>query len=160
MLSLMPWRKNAITKENGDVFSTFQREMNRMMEQFNGQGFDLADVERIPADWSPRVNVAETEKEVQITAELPGVEEKDVEVTVDNGALIIKGEKRAEKEEKNKNYHRVERSYGSFQRILLLSREVEEEKAEAAFKNGVLTVKLPKTFAAQQSAKKIPVKNG
>lgn len=155
--SLLPWRKQALNKNNGDVFTELQREVNRMFDQFNTDA-DLSILNRSFGEWSPSVNVADTEKEVQITAELPGVEEKDVDVTVVNGSLVIKGEKKAEKEEKGKNYYRVERSFGSFERVLPLSRDVVQDKAEATFKNGVLTVKLPKTAEAIQATKKIPVK--
>lgn len=154
---LIPWRTQAPSKDNGDVFSAMQREMNRIFEKFNGEN-DLSKFESSLGDWSPKVNVADTERELQVTAELPGVEEKDVEVTVDNGALTIKGEKKAEKEEKGKNYYRAERSFGSFERVLPLSRDIVQDKVEATFKNGVLTVKLPKTAEAIQAKKKIPVK--
>jgi len=159
MLSILPWKKSS-AKEAGDPFVNLQNEMNKLFEHFN-QGFDIAPVNEMSAmtGWMPKVNLAETDKEIQVTAELPGVEEKDVEVTIDQGMLILKGEKKAEKEEKNKNYYRVERSYGSFQRSFALPKEVEAEKVEATFKNGVLSVKLPKSWEAQQSAKKIPIKN-
>lgn len=159
-LSLMPWRKNlAERKFSNDPFAAMRQEMDKIFEHF-GNGFERAPFESATlAEWSPRVNVSETEKELQVTAELPGIDEKDVEVMLDNGVLSIKGEKKAEKEEKNKNYHRVERSYGSFLRSVALPHEVEDEKAEATFKNGVLTVKLPKTFEAQQAVKKIAIKN-
>jgi HSP20 family protein len=101
------------------------------------------------AEWSPRINVSETEKEIQVTAELPGIEEKDVEVTLDNGVLLIKGEKKAEKEEKNKNYHRVERSYGAFTRSFTLPQTVSGEEAQAEYNNGVLRVTLPKREEAK-----------
>ena len=141
-----------------DPFTAMQQEMNKIFEQFH-PGFNLAPVEFGKlADWSPNVNISETEKEVQVMADLPGIEQKDVDVTLDNGMLTIKGEKKAEKEEKDKGFHRYECSYSSFERSFTLPREVEEEKAEANFKNGVLTIKLPKTFEAQHSAKKIPVK--
>jgi HSP20 family protein len=154
--SIQAWKKDS----QADPFTALQSEMNRMFEQFN-KDFQLAPLDAgALAKWSPKVNVAETEKEIQVTAELPGVEEKDVEVTIDGNALTIKGEKKAEKEEKNKDYHRIERSYGSFQRSFGLPKEVEQDKVEASFKNGVLTVKLPKTWEAQQTAKKVPVKNG
>jgi HSP20 family protein len=159
-LSLMPWRtKDLAERKVNDPFAAMRQEMDKIFSQF-GSGLEMAPFEKSAlAEWSPRINVSETEKEIQVTAELPGIEEKDVEVTLDNGVLLIKGEKKAEKEEKNKNYHRVERSYGSFMRSFALPHEVEDDKAEAAFKNGVLTVKLPKTFEAQQAVKKIAIKS-
>jgi HSP20 family protein len=156
-LTLMPWRKKTAEQ---DPFAAMRQEMDKIFERF-GSGFELAPFEgKAIAEWSPKVNVSETEKEVLVTAELPGIEEKDVEVTLDNGVLAIKGEKKAEKEEKNKNYHRIERSYGSFVRSIALPHEVEEEKVEATFKNGVLTVKLPKTPAGGQEDRHQGLLNG
>jgi HSP20 family protein len=96
------------------------------------------------AVWAPRVNVEETEKEFVVTAELPGLEAKEVEVTMEEGALILKGEKKEEKEEKKKNFHRVERFVGRFYREIPLPIGVEAEKITAAFAKGILTVTVPK----------------
>lgn len=159
--SLLPWRTRELaSRSNGDPFTSLQREMNRIFNHL-GQGFDLAPFDEASiAKWSPRVNVTETDKEFTVSAELPGLEQKDVEVAIQNGALAIKGEKKEEKEEKDKNYHHVERSFGSFQRTIALPSEVDESKTEASFKNGVLTIKLPKTKEAQQNLKKIAIKQG
>ena len=100
----------------------------------------------------------ESDKAYEITAELPGMDEKDIEVNVANGALTIKGEKKEEKEEKQKDYYVSERRYGSFERYFELPDGVDAGKIEAAFKNGVLRVTLPKTAEAQKPAKKIEVK--
>lgn len=137
-------------------FRSLHREMNRVFEDFF-RDFDLAPA--LAGGEVPKIDVSETETEVLVSAELPGIDEKDVEVSLSQGVLTIKGEKKLEKEQKEKNFHRVERSYGSFQRSIPLPCDVEEDKADAAFKQGVLTVKLPKTKAAQQS-KKIAVKSG
>lgn len=158
--TLTPWRNRSISERqgNGDSFSSLQREMNRMFERFNSD-FGIAPFEASAFNgWSPQVNVSETDKELAVTAELPGVEEKDVEVTIDKGALTIKGEKKCEKEEKDKNYYRSERCFGSFMRSIELPKDVLSDKAEANFKNGVLTVKLPKSPEAQKQSKRIPVK--
>lgn len=144
-------------RNTGPGHTSLQEEMNKVFEQLS-QGYGIEPLTGGAFTWSPKVNLAETEKEHQVTAVLPGVEEKDVEVTIDQGLLTIKGEKKEEKEEKNKNYHRVERLYGSFQRSFTLPKEIEEEKVEANFKNGVLSVKLPKSWEAQQSTKKVPIK--
>lgn len=105
--------------------------------------------------WSPRVDVKEDEKALTVTAELPGVDQKDVSVELKDGVLSISGEKKAEKEEKNETYYRVERSYGSFCRSFYLDEKVDAEKIEAKFKDGVLTLTLPKK--PEEQPKKIPI---
>jgi HSP20 family protein len=99
-------------------------------------------------------------RQYEIKAELPGLDEKNIEVKVANGVLSIKGEKQEEKEEKEKDYYRRERSFGSFERSFQLPDNIEADKIEANFKNGVLSVTLPKSAEAQQQAKKIEVKGG
>jgi HSP20 family protein len=106
----------------------------------------------------PAVDVAESEKGYEITAELPGMDEKNIEVKLVNGTLTIKGEKQEEKEEKKKDYYLNERRFGSFERSFAVPESVDEAKIEAAFKKGVLTVTLPKKAEAQTPAKKIEVK--
>jgi HSP20 family protein len=105
----------------------------------------------------PKVDVAETNDAVHVTADLPGLSENDIEVTLSDGHLHIRGEKHDRKEDKDKNYHRIERTYGSFQRSIALPAEVDSEKVDASFKNGVLSVVLPK-IATAISGKKIAVK--
>jgi HSP20 family protein len=112
---------------------------------------------------TPRIDVSETATEVRITAELPGVEEKDIEVTLQGDALVIRGEKRSESEKKDdkegRHYHRIERSYGSFQRSFALPADLAPDKVTADFKNGVLTVLLPKSPAASERTRKIDVQS-
>lgn len=107
---------------------------------------------------APAVDVAETEKAYEIAAELPGLDEKDIEVKLANGCLTIKGEKQEEKEEKKKDFYLHERRFGSFERVFRLPDGVDADRIEATFKKGVLAVTLPKTVEAQKSEKKIPVK--
>jgi len=107
---------------------------------------------------APAVDVVEKDKAYQITAELPGIDEKHVELTVSDGMLSIKGEKTEEKEEKQQGYYLSERQYGSFQRSFALPEDVEADKIDASFKNGVLTVTLPKKAEAVKPEKKIAVK--
>ena len=107
-------------------------------------------------EWWPRVDLAETKEALVVKAEIPGVEQRDVHVSLQNGVLTVAGDKRHEKEEKDERYHRVERSYGSFSRSLSLPAGIETEKVNATFKDGVLTVTLPKTPAAQGTT--IPIK--
>lgn len=108
-------------------------------------------------DWAPTVDIAETEAEFQIKAELPDVKKDDVKVSVDKGILRLEGERRQEKEEKGKKYHRVERSYGSFLRTFVLPDNVDESKVRAEFKDGVLHVALPKTERAKPRAVEVKV---
>jgi HSP20 family protein len=108
-------------------------------------------------DWAPTVDIAETAEEFQIKAELPEVKKEDVKVAVDQRVLRIEGERKQEKEEKGKKFHRVERSYGSFLRTFTLPDNVDEGNVKAEFKDGVLNVRLPKTEKAKPKAIDIKV---
>lgn len=105
----------------------------------------------------PSVEISETDKDLRVTAEVPGLEEKDIEVLLDDGVLTLRGEKRSETENKEKQFS--ERYYGRFERRIPLGYEVEEDKVDARFKNGVLTVTLPKTAKAQSQVKRIAIKS-
>jgi len=107
---------------------------------------------------APAIDVAEKDQEFEITAELPGLDAKDINVTVSDGTLTLKGEKKESKEERDKDYHLTERRYGSFMRSFRLPETVEADKIAASFAQGVLTLKLPKSAKAQQATKKIEVK--
>lgn len=109
-------------------------------------------------DWAPRVDIAETDKEFTIKAEIPEVKKEDVKVTVDNGILTIRGERKQEKEEKDKKFHRVERFYGSFTRSFTLPDNVDETKIEASFKDGMLNLQVPKTAESKPKAISVEVK--
>ena len=106
----------------------------------------------------PAVDVSETDKAYEISAELAGMDEKNIDLKIANGVLTIRGEKQDEKEEKKKDYYMRERSYGSFERTFEVPEGVDTDKIEATFKKGVLTVTLPKNAEAQKPAKKIEVK--
>ena len=106
----------------------------------------------IVADWTPSVDISETEGEYQIKAEIPDVKKEDVKVTLEDGVLTIQGERKHEKEEKGKRYHRIERSYGSFVRTFSLPDVIDEEKVRAEFKEGVLNLSLPKSEKAKPKA--------
>ena len=108
--------------------------------------------------WAPRVDIAETDNEFTIKAEIPEVNKEDVKVTVDSGVLTIRGERKQEKEEKGKKFHRVERYYGSFTRSFTLPDNVDESKIEASFKDGMLNLQIPKTEAAKPKAIEVKVK--
>jgi HSP20 family protein len=107
--------------------------------------------------YSPTIDVKETKNAVKIAAEMPGIDEKDIDVSVHDGTLTISGEKKLAKEEDELGYHRIERSYGCFARDIALPDMVKTDKIEATFKNGVLTVTLPKTEKAIEQSRKIPV---
>jgi len=109
------------------------------------------------ADWIPTVDISETEGEYLIKAELPEVKKEDVKVTVEDGVLTLQGERRQEKEEKGRKYHRVERSYGSFVRSFTLPESVDESGVKAEFKDGVLNLHLPKTEKVKPKAIEVKV---
>jgi HSP20 family protein len=108
--------------------------------------------------WSPAVDIFETENEVVLKADVPGVELKDIEVRVENQTLTVKGERQFEQEEQRKGYHRIERSYGAFQRNFAVPQTVDTEKVAAEYENGVLTISLPKKEAAKPRHVKVEVK--
>jgi HSP20 family protein len=111
----------------------------------------------IVADWTPTVDISETEAEYQIKAEIPDVKKEDVKVTLEDGVLTIQGERKQEKEEKGKKYHRIERSYGSFVRSFSLPDVIDEERVKADFKDGVLNLHLPKSEKAKPKAIEVKV---
>ena len=108
-------------------------------------------------EWAPLVDVSETDTEYTIKAEIPEVKKEDLKITLQDGVLTIQGERKQEKEEKNKRYHRVERSYGSFLRSFDMPTNVDESKSKAEFKDGVLTLSLPKTEQAKPKAIEVKV---
>ena len=137
------------------------REIEDMFERYNRAiGWPRLGSQEIIAsgDWSPRVDIAETDNEFIIKAEIPEIKKEDVKVTVDNGVLTISGERKQEKEEKNKKFHRVERYYGSFSRSFTLPNNVDETKIEASFKDGMLNLQIPKAEEAKPKAIEVKVK--
>jgi HSP20 family protein len=144
---------------------TLRHGWDRAMESFPGswpfgKGFDRASFwHRFSGD-EPIADIVEHEDKYEIALELPGVEEKDIHVRLSNGSLTVRGEKHGEREEKRKDYYLSERSFGSFQRTFRVPDGVDADKVTAEFKNGLLTVMLPKTQEAQQREKRIPVKSG
>ena len=150
-------------------FDSLRREIDRLFDDFSPFdwrlpsarsmfGFETPRLSRVAWQAAPAMDVAEKDKEYEITAELPGMDEKNVEIKLSNRTLTIKGEKKDEKEEREKDYYLSERRYGSFQRSFQVPDGVDAEKIEANFAKGVLTVRLPKTAEAQKSEKTIAVK--
>ena len=109
--------------------------------------------------WAPAVDILETDNELVLKADIPGVDPKDVDIQLENGTLTLKGERKFEREENNKGFHRLERSYGSFVRYFTVPETVESENVRAVFNNGVLTVTLPKKEVAKPKAIKVQVSN-
>ncbi|HEX8445441.1 MAG TPA: Hsp20/alpha crystallin family protein [Sphingomonas sp.] len=161
---LIPWsRQNDVTRlpveaprdREASLFA-LHREMNRVFDSLfddwtrpllgSGPGRGL--------NW-PQIALAETERDIRVTAELPGLDETDVEITVEEGILTLRGEKQVDTEDQARGYS--ERSYGRFERRIGLPRGVERDQAEATFRNGLLTVTLPKTAAANENVRRIPV---
>ena len=150
-------------------FEGLRREVDRLFDEFQ-RGSWLAPLGRGVFDtepfWrgemrfakAPAVDIVDTEKAYEITAELPGLDESNIDVKFSDGTLTIKGEKKEEKEEKKKDYYLSERRYGAFQRSFRVPDGVDADKIEATFKNGILAVTLPKTPQAQKSEKRIAVK--
>src|SRR5436309_1925415 len=147
----------SLAHRGGDPFSYLRNQINRVFDDFWGEPWLEPRGDMGAAGFWPQVDVTETDKEIKVCAEIPGVEPKDIDVSVEDGRLTIKGEKEYEREEKEKGQYRMERSYGSFERAIELPAEVDESKAKAEFKKGVLRLTLPKRPGAQSRRKKIPV---
>jgi HSP20 family protein len=137
-----------------DMFRTLHREIDQLFDDFT-RGFPtFGDSGVMPVN----LDMAETDKAFEVTAELPGARPEDIEISLSDGVLYVKGEKKTEKEDKQKNYHMMERSYGAFQRSFRLPTEVDPDKVEARFENGLLKITLPKAPQAQSKVRKIEVK--
>ena len=132
---------------------SIQDEMNRLFDDFFGR--PLARTEWTEGVWSPTVDVSEDKDNMIIKAEMPGMKKEDVKISIQDNVLTLKGEKKQEKEEKDKNYHRVERSYGSFCRSFQLPTSVKTDKIKANYRDGVLNITLPKT--EEVKPKQIPI---
>ncbi|NIA70881.1 Hsp20/alpha crystallin family protein [Pelagibius litoralis] len=159
---LTPWHHGKAGAGSTPAISELHREVDRVFDDFwrgfggpslfGGNGSAMA--------FDVRVDTSEDDKAYHVTAELPGMSEKDVEVTFADNMLTISGEKKEEKEVKEENVHRRERSFGSFRRSFTLPSEVDEAKIAATFKDGVMTIDLPKSKTAQKKAKKITISRG
>jgi HSP20 family protein len=155
---LIPWTRNqelAPARDGFDPFVTLHREMNRLFDDvFRGFGTpSLSPMMEGRFGW-PKLELGETDSALVISAELPGMTEKDVQVEIANGVLTLRGEKKSERSGDGKYF--TERTYGSFERQIPLD-NVQEDKAEASFRNGVLTISLPKSEQARREVKRIPI---
>jgi HSP20 family protein len=160
---LIPWNRgnnqapNIYRGGDMDPFLSLHRNVNRLFDEVF-RGFDTPSMfgrmTGRTGTW-PSVEFSENEKEIRVTAEVPGLEEKDIEVMLEDGVLTLRGEKKSEMDDKDRQFS--ERYFGRFERRFALDREVDEDKVAATFKNGVLTVTLPKTEKAQANAKRIAI---
>ena len=156
---LIPWGRggnrapSVYRNDQTEPFLALHREMNRLFDEAF-RGFDAPSLFGRMPSW-PSVEIGETEQEVRVTAEMPGMDESGVEVLLEDGALVLRGEKKAETEDKERQFS--ERFYGRFERRIPLGYEVEEDRVSASFRNGVLTVTLPKSARAQERTKRIPI---
>jgi len=154
---LARWEPFGGIRRRGDVFgelTRMQEEMNRFFDDFFGeQRRGLAE-----GAWLPAVDVSETDSELVVRAELPGMSHEDIEINVQDNILTLKGEKKQEKKEEKENFHRLERSYGSFSRSFSLPAGVKADDIKATFKDGILQVTMPK--AEEAKAKKIAITAG
>ena len=151
-----------------DMWHSFRSEMDRLFDRFSG-GFGFPSLRRmldIEPAWRssfsvsmPTIDMSEDDKAYEISAELPGIDAKDIDLSLSGDMLVLKGEKRQEKEENDKNYHFSERAFGSFHRAFDLPASIDRNKVSADFSKGVLTITLPKTVDAQKPQKKIEVKS-
>ena len=142
MTRLIPWRETTKSLE------AFRREMDRIFDKF---------FEMIPfpeQEFIPSVDISETDNEIMVQAEIPGIDPKDLDISLNGRLLTIKGEKKSEHEEKRENYHKIERKYGTFSRTLELPTDIDPDKVEAKYKDGVLKI----VFSKIESGKKIEVK--
>jgi len=140
-----------------DPFENLHKQVDRLFGGFFND-FSMPKLQLRNGDLVPKLDFKETDKAYQIDVELPGIPAKDVEISVTKGILTVKGEKKGESEEKRKDYIRVERSYGCFERSLALPEDADDGKIEATSKDGVLTVTVAKKVGAAQAARKIEVK--
>jgi len=150
-MEIIPWRPP------GGEFGSLRREMDDLWRRFFGE---TPLTRRAGEEWWPTVDVSETKDNFMIKAELPGMDEKDVSVTISGNVLTIKGEKKKEEEEKDEHHYRAERYYGSFQRSFQLPSSIKADKIEADFEKGILKVTLPKVEEAKKKEVKIKVKTG
>jgi HSP20 family protein len=138
-----PWREMDVLRRGTDS----------LWDRFTGE----RPTEWLRGEWVPSLDVSETKDKVVVKAEAPGIDPKEIDISLSNGILTLKGEKKKEREEKDESYHLIERSYGSFSRSVRLPAEVQEDQVKASYKDGILTITLPKTERAKERSIKIEV---
>ncbi len=155
---LIPWKRHQEEQESTEMkypLHRFHWDINRMLDDI----MDSWSNNTLGGDsfMSPRVDLSETKKCLTVTADMPGMDEDDIDVSLENNFLVIRGQKNTEKENQGHNYYHMERSFGSFYRTIPLPCEVDENKVKADYKRGVLTITLPKLKGEQRQSKKIEV---
>ncbi|MEW6348910.1 MAG: Hsp20/alpha crystallin family protein [Thermodesulfobacteriota bacterium] len=156
MRSLIPWKRRDAAGHTERSVGDLRREFDHFFNSFFGDERWLPE-KYLGSRFSPAFDISETETDLILRAELPGVDPKDVDVTLTGSVLTIKGEKKEEREENDEHMYRMERSFGSFARSFTLPCEVSEDRVEARFKDGVLTLKLPKAECSRKKNTKIDV---
>lgn len=164
MKSIVPWKRvqqNELASVENDPFEILHRQVDDLFDQFSNSFFGSLpwrESRKGPAALrEPKVDFTETDKGYELTAELPGVEERDLDLSVDENMLTLKAEQSRENERKEKDYHIMERSSGSYQRTIPLPADVDREKIRAKFKNGVLSVAIPRNPEIETSKRKIAI---
>lgn len=152
MNELMPWGREGF----GFPLTSVQEDMNRLFDNF----YNGSQLMAFGALSAPSVNVSEDSKSIKVEAELAGIDPKNVDVEIMKGSMTLKGERQQEENKEDKNYIRREISYGSFTRTVALPETADGDKAKATFKNGLLTIEIPKVQEAQQKSKKVEIKTG
>jgi HSP20 family protein len=152
-------RVEIVNRRNNEL-DRLNSEFDHFFDDFFMSPFKRMSLLRGQQEFIPRVDVFESDKEIKITVEIPGMDEKDIHVTIDNGVLTVSGEKSTQQEESHGQYHRMERSYGSFRRDVVLPSDIDQEKVEATFSKGVLDITLPKPADSMGKVKTIQVKKG
>ena len=160
---LTTWNRGGLTPFGRDPFNSFRHEIDRLFDDFfapaMGEGRNFAAAGQPAALLRPSIDVDETEQAYRVSAELPGLTEKDVELNLRDNALTISGEKRSEREEEKGGRRYAERSFGRFERTLPFPTEVDADRVDAVFRNGVLTVTLPKNEKVQDKTRRIEVRS-
>jgi len=156
MLDLIPWRRRGELDPFRRELNELRKEMDSMFGRFFGE---WPSVEPASGAWAPFLDLSETDENLIVRAEVPGISPRDIQISLVGNTLNIRGEKKQEKEQKEENYYRMERSHGSFSRAVSIPCEVEEDKVDARYKDGVLTITMPKTEKARAKEIKIDVKS-
>ena len=157
---LMPFTKKSVPvkRDRENPFDLVRHDMDTLFDDF----FRGVEMEpffgRHSERFTPKVDITESEKEIRVSAELPGINEKDIDITLNRDSLTIKGEKKEEKEDRGKDYYRMERSYGTFCRTIPVPVEIETDKVNAHYRKGILTITMPKSEKSLEEKKKISVK--
>ena len=154
-MALIRWKPGRGISPFGDLLG-IQDEINRLFDVTLGR-HPFERIGLLEGEWAPAIDIVEDENKIVVKAELPGMTEKDIDVSILSDTLTIKGEKKKEEEKKEKHYHRLERTYGAFHRTVTLLSSVASEKAKASFKNGILEIEMPKKEEAKPKQIKVDV---